>query len=244
MSRASPNPDLVREIYIDESSQTKNRYLVMGGAIFHQPRLTRALDALQAARLPELPENEIKWGKVSKLKLPAYIRFVDAFWDHEDLKHCHFHSLFVDTSQFDHKKWNGGDREVGFCKEVYQLALKFGKLYPDFFHLYLDARNSNQTPDELRLILNRGIAKNGDRRDWPYRRCHYRDSKRSLALQMVDIFIGAIGFCINGHIDAEDASPAKRELATHIMNRANIRNPAGGTGRTGKFTIWQRQLKK
>lgn len=73
---------------------------------------------------------------------------------------------------------------------------------------------------------------------------HFRDSKSCAGLQLVDIFLGAIGFHINGHISAPDASPAKVELAKHVMRRAGIKNPLTGTGMKGKFTIWERKLRE
>lgn len=193
--------------------------------------------------MPELPFGEVKWGKASNNKIEAYKRVVDTFWDNPHFKTAHFHSLFVDTTKLDHKKFNNGDREVGFSKEVYQLALKFGKLYPGLLHIYLDERKTSQSPEQLRLILNRGISKSGDKRAWPFRRCHFRDSKSTPILQIVDLFIGSIAYCINGHIASPEASEARKELALHVLRRSGIRNPINGTEREGKFTIWERRLR-
>ena len=77
----------------------------------------------------------------------------------------------------------------------------------------------------------------------PIEVCHFRDSSICPALQMVDLFIGAIGFHMNGHIHAADASPAKVTLANHIVARAGIKSVAKDTGIEGKFTIWHRKLK-
>jgi hypothetical protein len=125
-------------------------------------------------------------GKVSKKKIAPYKRMVDVLFDNPKI--VHFHSLFVDTTQLNHNKFNEGDREIGFNKEIYQLAIKVSRLYRfDLFHLYPDYRNTNQTPENLRLILNRGCSKSGDPRDWPFRRCQFRDSKNTPHLQLADI---------------------------------------------------------
>ena len=171
------------------------------------------------------------------------MRLVDSFWDDEVIRSLHFHSLFVDTSKQDHRKFNSGDKEIGFSKEIYQLVRKFGRLYPDLFHVYLDERETSHDLEELRTIFNRGIAKHGDTRDWPFRRCHFKNSKQCHLLQMADIFIGAIGYQLNGHISAKDASPAKIELSNYILGRANISDPLKGTLPKGKFTIWPRILR-
>ena len=197
--------------------------------------------AIMKARLPELPKDEAKWTKVSKKKLPAYKRIVDTLFG-EDM---HFHCLVVDTTLLDHKRFNAGSREIGFNKEVYQLAMKCARLYSTaLFHLYPDNRETTQKPEDLRLMLNRGCRKNGDRRDWPFRRCQFRDSKTTPLLQLVDIVIGGIAYRLNGHDKKEKASPAKSELSAYILERAKIADPFKDTVRVADFTIWHRKLRK
>lgn len=243
MTRIAPSDDEISNVYIDESSQTQHRYLLLGGVIIRKPLADAALAKLRDIRLPEITTGEMKWSKVSKSKLPSYRRVVDAFWDDEAIKNFHFHSLFVDTTKQNHKKFNSGDKEIGFSKEIYQLAQKFRRQYNGLFHVYLDERETNHSLGNLRDIFNLGAAKDGDERDWPFRRCHFRDSKICLAMQLTDIFIGAIGFHINGHINAEGASPAKSELSTYVLKRAYIGDPLKGNGPRGKFTIWPRILR-
>jgi len=241
--RVAPDPTQIAEIYIDESSQTQHRYLVLGGVVVAFTERTRLDELIMAARQPELPEGEAKWTKVSRSKLAAYKRIVDVLFDNTDL--VHFHSLFVDTTLLDHRSFNDGDREIGFNKEIYQLARKFSQLYENnLFHVYPDRRRTSQPPEELRLILNRGCRKDRDSRDWPFRRCQFRDSDTTLPLQLVDILIGALAFRLNGHADAPNASPAKLELSEHVLGRAKIRDVWRGTARVGLFTVWPRQLRK
>jgi hypothetical protein len=187
----------------------------------------------------------MKWGKVSKSKLRAYGRTVKGFFDRPELKPVHFHCLIVDTHSQDHTAHNEGSREIGFNKEVYQLAAKFARLYPTrLFHLYPDYRDTNQRPEDLRLILNRGRAKKGDKRDWPFRRCHFRDSKTTPLLQMVDILSGAVAWCVNDHGSAPNASESKTKLSAYVLQRAGISDCMKSTAISGKFTIWHRQLRE
>lgn len=242
--RAPPDPRQLSDIYIDESSQTRHRYLVLGGIIVPTVSVEAVTAEIARCRLPELPFGEMKWTKVSRSKLEAYQRVVNAFFYADALRVCDFHSLVVDTHQVDHRRFNQGSREIGFNKEIYQLASKFARLYPDrLFHCYPDERPTNQLPSDLRDILNHGRRKSGDWRDWPFRRCHFRCSKQSLLLQLTDLMTGAIAFHLNGHIDDPEASPAKSELARFVLDRANVRNPNCDTAMRGKFTIWHRQLR-
>lgn len=244
-ARQPADPNLLYDIYIDESSQTKNRYLVIGGIGIPKLLVHDANACLAEARLPQLPHGELKWGKVSNTKLSAYGRAVKAFFDAPAFKAAHFHCLFVDTFAQNHREHNEGSREIGFNKEIYQLASKFARLYPEhLFHLYPDFRDTDQRPEELRLILNRGRRKKGDKRDWPFRRCHFRDSKQTPILQLVDLLMGAVAWNLNGHCHAVGASEAKTKLARYILGRAGVADCSRGTAMSGKFTIWERQLKK
>ena len=98
----------VSDIYVDESSQTKHRFLVLGGLIIPHVELDAFCEAVEAARQPELPANSLKWGRVSRTKLEGYKRVVDVFFD-PSAAAVHFHSLVVDTHQQDHRRWNKGE---------------------------------------------------------------------------------------------------------------------------------------
>lgn len=245
MRAPPPDPKEVSNIYVDESSQTKHRFLVLGGIILPATDVPAFNSAVSRARLPELPKGELKWVKVSRSKLEAYKRAIDVFFDGiSEFVLLEFHSLVVDTPLLDDKRYNNGSRDIGFNKEVYQLLMKFGCMYQrGVFHAYPDRRSTTQETEDLRLMLNRGRASKGDQRDWPFRRLHFRDSEKEPLLQMVDLLIGSIAFRLNGHHLAENASPAKIALSDHILARARVRDVARDTNVTGKFTIWHRRLR-
>jgi len=235
---------MLSEIYVDESSQTKNRYLVLGAVILPSERTAEAEDTVRRLRLPELPHGELKWSKISNAKLSAYERLISAFFRDPAFQHAHFHSIVVDTHQFDHSRFNQGSSEIGFNKEIYQLANKCARLYPEnIFHLYPDFRQTSQRPEDLRNLLNHGRRKAGDKRDWPFRRCHFRNSKLTPMLIFPDIFAGAIAYHVNGHLAKPDASPGRSRLSRLIMKLAGVQRPEIDTRMRGKFTIWHRQLR-
>lgn len=217
--------------------------MVMGGLIIHHASVAAANARVGELRLPQLPNGEMKWGNVSNGKFAPYERVVDAFFNDPAFRGVDFHSTVVDTWGQDHLAFSEGDREVTFNKELYQLATKFARLYPErLFHLYPDDRETSQLPARLREILNWGRRKMGDRRDFPYRRCHFRKSHETPLLQVVDILLGGIAYRINGHHEAHGASPAKVALSAMILDRAGIQNPMLDTAIAGKFTVWHRQL--
>ena len=230
----------LREIYVDESSQTKHRFLVLGALVIALAASAELTRRLREARLPELPASELKWTKVSRGKLAAYRRTVDVFFD---MAEPQFHAIVVDTTKLDHNRYNKGSREIGFNKEVYQLLMKCGRLYGGNFHVYLDRRSTGASAEDLRLILNRGIRKHGDPRDWPYRRLHFRESHQVDALQLTDLLVGALAFRINGHHQVKEASPAKLSMSEYILQRAGVSDALSDTAIRGKFTIWHRRLR-
>lgn len=229
-------------IFIDESSQTDNRFLVLGGVVVPSVSVVAIEEALLEARLPELPFGEMKWAKASRSKIEAYRRFVAKFFQFPDL---HFHALVVDTWQLRHGVFNAGDRDIGFNKEIYQLVLKCGRLYPrPIFHVFPDRRSTPHSTEELRTIINHGMhKKHGKAREWPVRKFQFRDSKELPLLQMADLMSGAIAYHLNGHVNRPEASPARKILASDIFSLAGIVTPMSDTRPSGKFTIWHRRLR-
>ncbi|MFN3349106.1 DUF3800 domain-containing protein [Pseudorhodoplanes sp.] len=245
MRRVAPEEDEISDIYLDESSQNRHEYLVLGGLILHKSCTSRFNELIAQARKPELPFGEMKWAKVSRSKLDAYKRVIDFFFDGDrDCKPMEFHSLVVHMPKLKDKVFNKGSREIGFNKDVYQLCMKFARLYRQrLFHVYPDHRNTRSSTEELRSILNFGIRKKGDLRDWPFRRLHFQDSKSQYALQLVDLLIGAVAYRLNRHDMEPGASEPKTFLSQYILHRARIVDVFKDTSIGGKFTIWHRRLR-
>jgi hypothetical protein len=242
--------DLFREVYIDESSQSDHHYLVLGGLIVPMSH-SKAFEASIIASRDHIikPSREdgtpriIKWEKVSAYNLASYKKVVDAFFVFEQQqiridsinktktftgeKHVNIHCVAVDTTKKNLKKTGDGDIDIGFNKELYFLCTNvIGKLFSrELFHLYPDRRSTRHSLAEALLIMNRGAAKYGDKRDWPYRRLRFADPENSQALQVVDIFIGALAYRLNGHYDNPKANAAKKELSDYIIKLAKMKNP-------------------
>lgn len=233
----------VTHIYIDESSQTNNRYLVLGAVVVPEPHVETLEQAMSTARLPELPFTELKWAKVSKSKVQAYERFVRVFFAHATAQ---FHSVVVDTTQLRHRVFNEGDRDRGFNKEIYQLVLKCGRLHREsVFHVFPDRRSTVHPTEELRTIINHGMHKKfGRSRDWPVRKLHFADWEQRPVLQLADLFAGAIAYRCNGHHIRPEASPARIHLSTQILTLGKVSDPTRDTPVGGKFTVWHRVLRK
>jgi Protein of unknown function (DUF3800) len=169
---------------------------------------------------------------------------VDTFFGKSETQILDFHCLMVDTHRINDRRFNAGSREAGFNKEIYQLLMKFNRLYSrNTFDVYLDERSTPTALSELRTIINHGIRRKYPHRDWPVRRLHFRDSSKTHSLQIVDILLGAIAFRLNGHRGRQGASPAKCELSDFVLARAGISDVIRDTAISGRFTLWHRRLR-
>jgi len=240
---------MLYHIYCDESRQTVDRFMILGGLILKVDEVPGFQATMARYRQECRMFAELKWGKVSAGKIIEYRRFVDYFFALNDTDHVHFHALIIDTSQLDHRTYNKGDKELGFYKFYYQLLLhSFGRKYcrpggDDRFLVHLDERNSSYKLGTLKVVLNHGMNKKAGIDTAPFHAVEPRDSKQSELLQIADILLGAVGYQKNGYHLLVGAKPSKVELAAYIAEKAGLKNFIDGSppGRS-RFTLWNFQL--
>ena len=232
--------DLFCNVYIDESSQTQWRYLVLGGLVVPFSHAELLETDLRAARettnipltKPDGTPRVMKWEKVNAYDFAAYKTIVDTAFNFRrlriksSLKDMSLQCVIVDTSKKSLRTTGDGDIEVGFNKEFWFLCtVSLLKRYrKELFLIYPDRRHTNRPLWEARNIMNWGAYKYKDRRKYPFRRVRFADPEQSLALQVVDIFIGALAYRLNGHYDKPNAKAAKRELCDYIFKLCRIYN--------------------
>jgi hypothetical protein len=107
---------MIYHIYCDESRQTKERYMLLGGIIVNVENLEEVENSVQKYRDANTMFAEIKWTKVSRKFLPEYKCFVDIFFNLKAQGKLYFHSLIIDSHLMDHKKYSEGDSETSFYK--------------------------------------------------------------------------------------------------------------------------------
>jgi len=226
-------------IYIDESSQTKHRFLVLGGLVVPHSHVDLFESDVIAARDPIIAPfradgrpRVIKWEKVNAYNLASYKKVLEVFWRFEMKhklnvgKHVDMVCLAVDTSKKPLKVHGDGDIETGFNKEIYFLcAALIGRRFKrELFHIYADRRTTKSDLNAARKIMNYGSLKYGDTRPWPFRRLRFEDPERCQSLQVVDILIGALAYKLNGHYQRPDANKAKKELCDYVLiQKAKVR---------------------
>lgn len=233
-------------VYADESSQDDHRYMVLSGIAVDATEVHLVEAALRSVQQKHKTTGTMKWGKVSKAKLPVYLDFCDAYFALRNQDLTHFHSMTVDTARLDNSKFNSGDRQLGFSKMVYQLLCKFGREYGRNYllHCFLDHRTTRQSLEELRAMVNNGLRKHWGIMGDCVRRLQFVQTEDEPLLQINDILLGALASRCNGHHMKAGAAQHKCELAAHILKRAGIADPLRDTPyHQRQFTTWMFRLR-
>ena len=205
-------------IYSDESC-LQDRYFLLGAVWFEKPDI---LDAIQNLRARHAPRGaaEFKWSKVSQNHLPLYRDLVDIFFDALKAGTLRYACLFVDTKNKEVIRYHNYLKK-GYFMLYYQLFLhnsKKGGIYrvrPD------EVSMAKPEPDfeELRVCLERGMRKKFEA-STVVLPITPLNSKKSNAIQLVDVITGAMGCSINDHFLKKGASQAKTSLMRYILARA------------------------
>lgn len=228
-------------IYCDESRQTADRYMVIGGLMLERDNEPRFAEAMALYRQSQNMHAELKWTKVSNQKFNEYCALIDLFFSINRV--IHFKAIVVDTQEMDHRRYNKGDAELGFYKLMYQFLLhSFGsELRPaDRCVIFLDERTtSHYKLSTLGAILNNGLRKKYGFSVAPVRNIQPIDSKDSDLVQVADILMGAIGYEMNGAHTRTGAKTSKVALAEYIARKAGLLNLQQPTPRSRReFSIW------
>ena len=232
--------DSLYDVYIDESSQTKCHYLVIGGLTLkkeYAPLLVADIIAARGALLPTTDANgeprSIKWAKAKGHDhLVGYRKVIDAFYrfpQKHGLKsndNATIHCVAVDMTKRDDKQFSFGDADIGFSKDLNCLCVHvIGRGHKNArFNVYPDRRTTKQSLTEAQNIMNRSLALYEDeKRFLPFERLDWAETETLQQLQLVDIFIGAIAYRLNRWDKAADANKTKLALSAEIIRRS--RNP-------------------
>jgi len=226
-------------VYIDETSQTKHRYLMIGGLVVplsHAAQLEADIiearrDTVVPATRPDGTPRGMKWEKLNEYNSHVYKTVVDTVFNFRRVyklplnKDVAVHCVGVDTSVRSPRETGAGDIGVGFDKEFHFLCtVILARRYQQaLFLLYPDRRHPTTPLRKAREIMNLAAAKYGDKREFPFRRLAFADPERCQALQVVDIIIGGVAYKLNGHYKKPEANLAKREFCDYLHELFKIK---------------------
>ncbi|MCG7923253.1 MAG: DUF3800 domain-containing protein [Candidatus Thiodiazotropha lotti] len=237
-------------LYIDETCQNNHHYMVIGGISLPTDLNSHITNCFDKLKSDNNIGGEVKWTKVSKSKLDAYMSLVDGYFRLCNQHQICFHSIIIDQTQVKHAKFNQGDVETGFSKFIYQLLVSnIGRKYASKhgFNVYLDYRTIDDQEarlSELKNVMNNGISHRFSQHHKPYKRVEFRRSKKETLLQVSDLLIGAIGFHKNERHLITKSSAHKKHLANHIARSVGVKTLGNNSPyNETKFNIWNFNLR-
>lgn len=184
---------------------------------------------------------ELKWSRISNQKVEEYKALVDYFFWLNSSDAVHFHALVFDNHKANHRKYNDGCADTGLSKLYYQLILhKFCKVYQGGdMAVCLDHRNSKTPHEDLKRMLNSGVAKTLGRDESPIKQIVSADSKAEDLLQLNDVILGAVGAVRNGKHELVGGRAAKAELAKYVLEKSGLQTfDQDSPRRVTRFTVW------
>jgi hypothetical protein len=195
-------------VYCDESRHcgaSGDRYMAIGGLWVPKERKAELTRGFRDLKRSLGINSEVKWSKVSFVRLDAYKRLADFFLSQE----LSFRVIVVDQARVDVNRYYGGDRELGFYKFYYEMLIKW--LSPgNQYVILLDFKQNTGASryKTLRTVLERklkGVAWISD--------LTVIDSCQAPLAQLCDLLTGAVAaaWC-----DGLAAPGPKQALAQHI----------------------------
>lgn len=174
-------------VYCDESrhdGHTKNPYMAIGSLWMPRDERDRISKAFRDCCRENSLGGEVKWSKVSKLKLNAYKCLVDFFFDQPELQ---FRTIVVDQNKLDLCRYHGSDRELGFYKFYYEMLWHWFAPGNEYLILldFIQNKDAHRFTELRRVLENKlkGCAWISD--------LTVIDSHRTPLGQLVDLLTGA-----------------------------------------------------
>ncbi|HVY12328.1 MAG TPA: DUF3800 domain-containing protein [Alphaproteobacteria bacterium] len=228
-------------IYADESSHNGQRFMLQSGIILPFENLDQVEKAVAEYRQSENMRAELKWERVASQKYGEYKKFTDYFFSLNNNNELHYKALVIDASKIDNRRFNAGNRELGFFKFYYQLLLhSFGRNYGDKeIHVFLDQKSTSQSLDDFKEILNNGMASRYNNHARPFKLVEFVDSKKHCLSQMNDVILGGLAHRKNGVHLLPQTRQAKKDLSAYILKNSNVTDDVGDTPRRqSRFSVW------
>lgn len=218
---AAPKTNLV--YFTDESSQTAEEYLAVGGLAVPRPYIAGIVADLETLKAEHGKTGEVKW-KGAKFNGGALHRaYIDKLFDLIDANRVHLHLRFSRMSEYDHKLSGERRRIDTVSKAFYQLLLhRAVGLYNEKCMIDIVADDGHCTALLPAMInaLKADERRRYHRGDEPtIRSIVQRSSAAEPMLQLLDVTLGALSsFRNNRHTDGE-TGPVKRELAEYAFKK-------------------------
>lgn len=230
-------------LFCDESRQDllaasasispQNRYCCMGGLMIPSNSVERIKKELELIKQKHHVKTELKWGTVSNSKLELYLDLIDYFFSEPNLS---FRTVVIDSTKVDNKTYNNADQELGYYKFYYQLVIHWLDIRSEY-RIYTDKKTNKES---TRLKVLRNCLNNSSPFSEPILSIQAIDSRESLALQLENILMGAVGYRYN--FVKNGKSEAKKRIVERIEE--HLGHIIGSTEKdVEKFNVFKIRLR-
>lgn len=235
-----PEQDFV--FIIDEAGISNDRFTVVGGICMHRDMVEGVYQTISEYRIALNMKSELKWSKISDQKEVEYRWLVDYFFALNNSNSIQFHALVFDSHQWNHKKYNNNDSDIGLSKLYYQLILhKFIRTYGRQGTLYvcMDHRHSSTSLNDLRDMLNAAAARDHGLVGGPLKQLVSQHSHDNDLLQLNDVILGAVCAVRNGKHLLANYRKSKRIIALEVLEKSGLQTFERDSHRDiSRFTVW------
>ena len=229
---------------MDESGQSTDRYMCVGGIVILEERLDEVRAGIARIKAAAGINSEVKWTNLRAHTLRHYKLMVEYFFTLIRTKQIHFHAVIVDFHQFNHKA-NGG-RENSVSRMLFQLSLHTGCFrygHRADLHLFPDSGDHANILRKHRYHLNnasrKAMPEGRGSAERPVVLIRPTDSASELMLQLNDLILGAISYRRNERWTRPGASRHKRLLSRAVAEYLDATTFHYNPKLFGRrFTIW------
>lgn len=249
-------------IWCDESVKKGPHYSnFYGGLLIKSEDLTFILNEFSKIREEIGVTEEIKWGKVDAVKLPAFISLVDLLFELIKQEKIKIRIMFRQSSDVP-KGLSSEQRENEYFILYYQFikhafGLKHSNKFGNTIHLRL---HFDEMPDTISKVQKFKSHIKGLERSKDFQNANLKirkedivevDSKKHLPLQFLDVILGSMQFRLNnlhralpyGQKRRGKRTVAKEQLYKHILAKICELKPRFNigisTGRTKAQDDWE-----
>jgi len=252
--------NLLEDVFIDETSQSGHRFLVLGGLTIpyylseeFDAYIAKARTRKLALRLNDkMALSEMGWNDIGKGDFDVYQKVMEAYFSFAQtrlkttLTKFEFHCSVIDTHTRG-RHYSGKRGELGFNREIYFHCMTIARRHRyNLFNVYPDERSTDQSMEQMRKILNYGARREDRARPTAFRRLQFRKSHESQAIQISDLIIGAVAYRLNGHYDRPGGDD-KKALCEYILKCGRYWEFISERGfrerAWGRFQVWFRRHK-
>lgn len=210
-------------IYCDESCHIENekitednQYMVIGATLIPAYDKNKIFDRIKRIKESNGIKNstELKWTKVGKSKIDAYIDLINYFFDNNEFS---FRCVVINKKILDHKRFNNDHDD--FYYKMYWQTLGWFVDPPSKYNIYLDIKDTQGVTKTKKLdeVLE---SSHGNGNYKSIKKIQEIRSHEVAVCQLTDILIGAISY--ENRYKGEGKSPQKRRLVNLIKDSSKV----------------------